>query len=315
MAEQTIPLLSVIVANHNHGESLGECLESILSQTMKDLEVLVFDDGSSDGSVALVREWQRREPERIRLICGGRRRGPGYARHRAICHSRGRYLTTLDADDIYHDPDKLIREMRLIEKVFNEKGIEAVAFSDVIEEQENGNIRKWSQMLPIRQGWIMESILTREGFIPHNYVIPRIAYHRVGGYDPRLRTHEDWDLKIRLAGILPFYYTGAPGIVYRRHESGLSRTRHHLRMCNLWRVFRRNQHRLPPERRKTARRTFSLLMKNRENGGVNTLVACGLSGKVMRGVQVGAAGWRRCICGRIDALRNGCKSSLKGWAQ
>ena len=314
MAESASPLLSVIVANHNHEEYLDECLKSILGQTLKDLEVVVFDDASTDGSVDLIREWQRREPERIQLIPGRRQRGPAFARNQAIKNSRGRYLTTLDADDIYYDPDKLIREMNLIEKVFNEKGIEVGAFSDVVEEQENGVTRKWSERLPVRQGWIMASILMRDGVIPHNYVIPRFAYDRVGGYDPRLSTHEDWDLKIRLAGTLPFYYTGAPGIVYRRRESGLSRTRHNLRMCNLWRVFRRNLFRLPPGKREAARRTFADLMKNRENVRFHSPNADGISaeGKENRAGWDATALWRRLFCGRIDLLRNGRKSPIKG---
>ena len=308
------PLLSVIVANYNHEEYLDECLESILGQTLKDLEVVVYDDASTDGSVARIREWQRCEPERIRLIPGRRRRGPAFARNQATQNARGRYLTTLDADDTYYDSDKLIREMTLIEKAFNDLGIEAAAFSDVYEEQESGIIRKWSDMLPVRQGWIMESILMRDGFIPHNYLISRCAYDRIGGYDPRLSTHEDWDLKIRLAGILPFFYTGTPGIVYRRHESGLSRTRHQLRMCNLWRVFRRNLYRLPPGKREAARRTFADLMKNRENVRFHSPNADGISaeGKENRAGWDATALWRRLFCGRIDLLRKGRKSPTKG---
>lgn len=306
-----IPLLSVVVANYNHGESLGECLESILSQTMKDLEIMVFDDGSTDGSVALIREWQRREPERIQLICGGKRRGPAYARHQAIQKARGKYLTTLDADDTFYDPGKLSREMDLIEKTFKAKGIEAAAFSDVIEEQENGTIRKWSESLPVRQGWIMDSILTRDGLIPHNYVFPRCMYDRIGGYDLRLRTHEDWDLKIRLAEILPFYFTGAPGIVYRRHEGGLSRIRHHVRMCNLWRVFRRNIHRLPGERRESARRIFSQLMKKREESRARDRKNGGFAGKMKHTGIIVAARWRCIFCGRINALRSARKLAIK----
>jgi glycosyltransferase involved in cell wall biosynthesis len=92
------PLVSVAMAAYNAARFVEQALASLSAQTLDDLEVLVADDGSTDGTAARVEEAARRDP-RIRLLRLGRNRGQAVALNAAVDQARGRYLALLDADD------------------------------------------------------------------------------------------------------------------------------------------------------------------------------------------------------------------------
>ena len=95
-------MISVIVPVYNSKETLERCVKSLLSQTLKDLEVILVDDGSSDGSGALCNGFSR-EDIRIRVIHKGNG-GVSSARNAGIEAAKGEYLMFLDSDD-YAEPD------------------------------------------------------------------------------------------------------------------------------------------------------------------------------------------------------------------
>lgn len=94
-------VLSVIVPVYNAIESVGKCLDSILAQTYQNMEILVIDDGSTDGSEEICDEYSRKD-HRVKAIhiSNG---GPARARNTGLKTMSGRYLTFVDADD-YIDP-------------------------------------------------------------------------------------------------------------------------------------------------------------------------------------------------------------------
>lgn len=94
------PCASVVVPVYNSADHLGQCLESVLSQTMADLELICVDDGSTDSSPDLLRAFAERD-RRMRVLTQGNA-GPGAARNRGMDAARGRYLYFLDADDYLH---------------------------------------------------------------------------------------------------------------------------------------------------------------------------------------------------------------------
>jgi CDP-glycerol glycerophosphotransferase len=93
-----IPLLSVIVPIYNVEPYLAECLKSLAAQTLEDLEVVLVDDGSVDGSRRIAEDFVARD-ERFVLI-GQRNLGPGPARNQGIRQARGTYLAFADGDDV-----------------------------------------------------------------------------------------------------------------------------------------------------------------------------------------------------------------------
>lgn len=109
-AEQKMPeaeiKVSVIVPIFNAEEFLRPAMDSILDQTLREIEVICVDDGSTDGSLKIVKEYQARD-SRVRIATQNNA-GPGMARNNGLRRARGEYVSFLDADDFFA-PDFLLR--------------------------------------------------------------------------------------------------------------------------------------------------------------------------------------------------------------
>jgi len=112
----TQPLVSVVIIFLNARKYLEEAVESVRQQTLTAWEIVLVDDGSSDGSRSLAESLAASDPARIRVFQhpGGQNRGTGPSRNLGMQVARGRYLTFLDADDIY-EPRRLERPITLLE--------------------------------------------------------------------------------------------------------------------------------------------------------------------------------------------------------
>lgn len=91
------PLVSVIIPVYNTHEYLSECLNSVVNQTLKDIEIILVDDGSTDGSLELLEKYQIKDP-RVILITQ-QNKGASSARNRGLDIARGEYIAFLDSDD------------------------------------------------------------------------------------------------------------------------------------------------------------------------------------------------------------------------
>ena len=110
------PLVSSIIVVLNGETYLAEAIDSIRAQSLRDWELLIVDDGSTDGTTAIAREYCAREPERIRLLAhpGGANLGIAASRNLGIEAARGRYIAFLDADDIWL-PGKLAEQVAILD--------------------------------------------------------------------------------------------------------------------------------------------------------------------------------------------------------
>lgn len=98
-------LVSVIVPVYNVEAYIGKCIDSILSQTFTDFELLLIDDGSSDNSLKICRQYESKDP-RVRIFFQ-KNSGPSKARNLGIVEAKGKYVTFVDSDD-YVDSDYLL---------------------------------------------------------------------------------------------------------------------------------------------------------------------------------------------------------------
>jgi len=98
-------LISVVMPCYNAAPYVEEAVESVLGQGYPQVELIVVDDGSTDGSTEILQRLATDYPERITLIHQNRA-GPFAARNRALAHANGNYIAFLDADDTWH-PDAL----------------------------------------------------------------------------------------------------------------------------------------------------------------------------------------------------------------
>ncbi len=102
-------LVSVIMPNYNGEKFLAETIESVLAQTYSDWELLIVDDCSTDGSVALIQGFAEKDA-RIRLFVQEKNSGAAAARNRALSEAQGKWIAFLDSDDIWL-PEKLEKQL------------------------------------------------------------------------------------------------------------------------------------------------------------------------------------------------------------
>ena len=159
--------VSVVVPLYNTEKYIEECISSVLDQTLRDLEVLVVDDGSRDRSVEIVEEIARRD-KRVRLLRhpGGVNLGVSRTRRLGITEASGEYIAYLDADDAF-EPTKLERQVSLMKThpacLLCHTGIRSVAvpledqeLSRLLESQGKASIESqaknfsdyWNSVLP-----------------------------------------------------------------------------------------------------------------------------------------------------------------------
>jgi glycosyltransferase involved in cell wall biosynthesis len=201
------PRLSVIIPARNALDTLPRALAGVLALPVDRFEVIVVDDGSSDGTGAWLAELSGRDP-RVAWLRRDADHGVSAARNAGIALARAPVLGFLDADDIWL-PEFIARRLD-----WHEAHPETVlSFSDYDTLLPDGSLRKrhrasWprfsrfvggrSGMLPL--GAAAFSLLVGENPVCTSSVLAsRAAVLAVGGFDPGLRQAEDWDLWIRLS--------------------------------------------------------------------------------------------------------------------
>jgi glycosyltransferase involved in cell wall biosynthesis len=108
----TVPAVSLVVPVFNKAPYLAQTLESTLAQSLRDIEVVCVDDGSTDGSLQILQQFAERDP-RVRVLVNERNMGAGKSRNSGLHQARGKYVRFIDADDLV-PPDTLSTLYRLI---------------------------------------------------------------------------------------------------------------------------------------------------------------------------------------------------------
>ena len=111
------PAVSVLMPSYNYRRYLEEAIGSVMSQTCRDFELIIFDDGSHDGSLEYAREWQARFPGQIRVEIheGHCNRGLLETYRAAMRLARGKVVAFLESDDVW-EPENLEKKMKVLEK-------------------------------------------------------------------------------------------------------------------------------------------------------------------------------------------------------
>ncbi len=185
------PTVSVIIPTYQRAHSVGRSIDSALSQTFSDLEVLVIDDGSTDGTDERVMSI---DDPRVRYVRLPQNSGVAAARNRGIRESRGRYVAFLDSDDIWF-PDKIARQLERFEQLGEDIGL---VYGGVEQHDGHGNTETTR---PSHRGRLHRELLRRN--VIHgggsNVMIPRHVVARVGFFDESLPAIEDYDYWLRIS--------------------------------------------------------------------------------------------------------------------
>lgn len=109
MVEENMKV-SVVIPVYNVASYLAQCLDSLCAQTLKELQIICVDDGSTDGSLEILFDYEKRDPRFLILENNTKSAGAGRARNMGMAHAKGEYLLILDADDYF--------DLELIEKTY-----------------------------------------------------------------------------------------------------------------------------------------------------------------------------------------------------
>jgi glycosyltransferase involved in cell wall biosynthesis len=224
------PLVSVIIPAHNAEAFIATTLASAARQTYQHLEIIVVDDGSTDRTAEIVREFAAKDP-RVTLLQQANA-GVAAARNSAIRTARGSLIAPLDADDLW-ERTKIERQVACFRGADDRLAL-VYTWSHNIDDE--GRIMWWKRNRPEGQGRVFDQLI--EANLIGNGSTPLMRKDRVleaGGYDPELRARdaegcEDWKLYLTLAECYDFAVVRECLVGYRQTPGMMSR--------NLWAMKR-----------------------------------------------------------------------------
>jgi glycosyltransferase involved in cell wall biosynthesis len=211
------PLVTVVASCYNHARFVIECLEAIRSQTYDNVELIIMDDHSTDGSVNIINEWLLTTGVQARFIAHPDNRGICRTRNEALTHALGKYCAFVSTDDVWVR-DKLETHVAIMEA---EPDDVAVLYTDAYRMDEAGapvsGMFLETYLAPGQappSGDIYEALLDGN-FIPSlTTLVRRQSLLAVGPYDESL-SFEDWDMWLRIAQRYRFAYSSVPVSRYR----------------------------------------------------------------------------------------------------
>ncbi len=205
-------LVTVMMTAHNAERWIAEAIESVLTQEFKDFELLIVDDGSTDGTVRIIRryEWDRR----VKFFQNERQLGIAPSRNRILNLARGPYIAVCDADDLMR-PALLQRLTSFLES-HPEAGW---VYTDRLHINAEGRFLGPCPAVPM-DGTIeyQRNVMQHAGAL-----IRRKLMLAVGGYDTTMSSCEDYDLALKIskhAKVLTL--PGESHYLYRRHDGSVS---------------------------------------------------------------------------------------------
>lgn len=231
------PLVSVVIPAYNAAPWLSAAVDSVLAQDFQDYELIVVDDGSTDGTPGVL----ARYGDRIRSLRKANG-GLSSARNAGIAAARGRYVAFLDADDRWL-PGKLAAQVACME-ARSEVGFTTTCAR--LEDEQGHVLGTW----PCARwtGSFLAHLFASLGDVAGSgsaAMVRRELFARAGTFDESLPSLEDVDMWMRLAALTGYACVDEPLVVIRRHGASMSRNRERMRTCAL-RVLHKNRPLLPP---------------------------------------------------------------------
>lgn len=189
----SLPFVSVVLPVHNREATVRRAAGSVLGQDFDDLELIVVDDASSDGTLAVLAGVT---DSRLHVVALAENGGPAAARNAGAAVARGGILAFQDSDDVWM-PGHLRQQ---VERLGPSRSDVAVSYGRLRKVLAGGG----SMLHPGRDQRQLEGdlfrALSRGNFVGLPAAVVRLeAFRAVGGFDERLRCLEDWDLWLRLA--------------------------------------------------------------------------------------------------------------------
>jgi len=191
------PLVSIIVPCYNHERYITECIESIINQTYKNIELTVIDDGSRDNSLQVLNELKKKY--KLNLV-SQENHGIAFTLNRGIKEfSSGKYLTFCASDDFW-TPTKIEKQVDFLENNYFYPMCYGKTFyvneeSTLFEDYDNANRH-------LKGGWLFEDIILFKIHPPVNYMFRTRIFEELGYYDEEILA-EDYYMNLKISNKYP----------------------------------------------------------------------------------------------------------------
>jgi len=222
------PLVSVVLIFWNAERFIAEAIESVFAQTYRAWELLLVDDGSSDGSTTIARSYSERDPQHVRYLehPGHVNRGMSASRNLGIGNAQGAYVAFLDADDVWLS--NILEEQVAILETYPEAAMVYgpieywYSWTGLPEDRERDYVEK----LGVPPDTIIEPprlcplFLRDKATVPSGILVRRDVIERVGGFEDTFRgEYEDQVFCVKICLDAPVFASGQCWYRYRQHPS------------------------------------------------------------------------------------------------
>lgn len=211
MEGNTATLVSVVIPVYNAASHLRETLESIFRQTYPAIEIVAVDDGSSDNSVEILLGYGNR----VRLVQQPNS-GPAVARNRGVAEASGEWIAFLDADDLW-EPRKIEIQLKALNGC-------NWSYTDSVFMGGANDGKRDSELNEKLSGDVLDELICCNFIGTSSVLVRRDIFMEMNGFDPTLRSIQDWDLWMRIASQNPIAYINEPLVRYRVHATSTSRS-------------------------------------------------------------------------------------------
>lgn len=228
------PLVSIIIPTYNRAPWLMEAVESVFKQTVQDFELIIIDDGSTDGSADILQKVSRPFLYRFQ-----KNQGVSRARNQGLFSAKGKWIAFLDSDDLWL-PKKLESQLQF----FSDHPQALICQTEEIWIRNGRRVNRGKKHQKF-SGDIFAPALKLCLVSPSAVMIQRDLLEKVGYFDEALPACEDYDLWLRISAHYPIYLIDEPLVIKRGgHPDQLSRTTpalDRLRIQSLVKLLRSGQ--------------------------------------------------------------------------
>jgi glycosyltransferase involved in cell wall biosynthesis len=218
----TAPKISVIVPIYNQAPFIRETVDSVLGQDYPNVELVLSDDGSTDGTTAILREYASGDPERVKLVASEENTGIAGAFNRALDAHSGEYIAWLGGDDVML-PGKLDRQVAVLTS--RPDAIGCCHDADVFDSDSGRSYGRFSEVYNgrrgVREGGVELLLNPAYMMLPSTMMVRSSAVHGLR-FDRRIRVSNDWlfDIELFRRGRI----VGLDDVLarYRRHQRNVT---------------------------------------------------------------------------------------------
>lgn len=220
-----LPLVTVGVANYNNGPFVIQALESIERQRYPNLELVIVDDGSIDGSKKLIEDWVKKTKRKYKFIAHESNLGLCKTCNEIVINSIGKYISFIGTDDMYLQ-DKISSQVEVMEVMGDDV---AMVYTDTFLMDDAGNRRVGSLMkthnaIPFDyapSGNVLFELQQLNFIHGLSILVRRTVYDVVGLYDESL-AFEDYDMSLKIAKKFNILFLDNIQCIYRIHDKSFS---------------------------------------------------------------------------------------------